>query len=115
MRREEDQVMAEHAAPNNSCQLLLSVSIDSLMVNSTSVYIQSMRLLELQHRCLHPWSVTVGFDGGVSVKRLKYAYLSRSCDTVAVLPAAMHHPSFREEVPPRWCQALGVLLGQPSS
>jgi hypothetical protein len=33
---------------------------------------------------------------------------------VAVLPVAMHHPSFREEVPPRWYQALGVLLGQPS-
>ena len=26
----------------------------------------------------------------------------------------MHHPSFREEVPPRWYQAPGVLLGQPS-
>lgn len=48
------------------------------------------------------------------MKRLEYAYLSRSCDTVEALPAAMHHPSFREEVPPHWYQALGVLLGQPS-
>jgi hypothetical protein len=47
-------------------------------------------------------------------KRLVLAYLSRSCDTVAVLPAAMHHPSFREEVPPRWYQPVGVPLGQPS-
>lgn len=54
------------------------------------------------------------FDGGVSLERLEHAYLSRSCGTVAVLPVVMHHPSFREEVPPRWYQALGVLLGQPS-
>jgi hypothetical protein len=74
-----------------------------------------MRLPALQRRCLRPWSATVWSDGRVSGMRLEYAYLSRSCGTVAVLPAAMHHPSFREEVPPRWCQALGVLLGQPSS
>jgi len=112
MRREEDQVMAEHASPNDSCQLSLSVSITSLLLNNISVYIQSMRLPALQHRCLRPWSVTVRSDGGVSRKYL--TYLSRSCGTEAVLPAGMHHPSFREEVPPRWYQALGVLLGQPS-
>jgi hypothetical protein len=84
------------------------------MVNSTLVYIQSMRLPGLQHRYLHPWSVTVWSGRTVSMKRLEHAYLSRSCDTVEVLPAAMHHPSFRGEVPPRWYQALGVLLGQPS-
>lgn len=73
-----------------------------------------MRLLALQHQCLRPWSVTVRSDRKVPMERLEYAYLSRSCGTVAVLPVAMHHPSFREEVPPRWYQALGVLLGQPS-
>lgn len=48
------------------------------------------------------------------MSRKQLTYLSQSCGTVAVLPAVMHHPSFREEVPPRWYQALGVLLGQPS-
>lgn len=73
-----------------------------------------MRLPELQHQCLLPWSVTVLSDRCVPRQRLRYAYLSRSCGTVAVLPVVMHHPSCREEAPPRWCQALGVLLGQPS-
>ena len=73
-----------------------------------------MRLLALQHRCLRPWSVAVLSDRDVPMERLEDAYLSRNCGTVAVLPVAMHHPSFREEAPPRWYQALGVLLGQPS-
>jgi hypothetical protein len=33
---------------------------------------------------------------------------------MAVPPVAKHLPSFREVVPPRWFQAVGVLLGQPS-
>lgn len=105
--------MTEHASPNDSCQLLSFVSVVSLVLKNTSVYIQSMRLPELQHQCLRPWSATVCSDRVVSVE-FEYAYLSRSCDRVAVLPVVMHHPSFREEVPPRWYQALGVLLGQPS-
>lgn len=79
-----------------------------------SGYIQSTRLLALQHQCLRPWSVAVRSGRDVPMEQLEDAYLSRSCGTVAVLPVAMHHPSFREEVPPRWYQALGVLLGQPS-
>ena len=79
-----------------------------------SGYVQSTRLLALQHQCLRPWSVAARPGRDVPTEQLEDAYRSRSCDTVVVLPVAMHHPSFREEVPPRWYQALGVLLGQPS-
>jgi hypothetical protein len=74
-----------------------------------------MHLPVLRHQCLRSWSVTVRLDGVVSEKRLVFPYLSRSCGTVVVLPVATHLLSYQEEVPPRWYQAVGVLLGQPSS
>jgi hypothetical protein len=49
-----------------------------------------------------------------SGKGREIAYRLRSCGTVAVPPAAKHLPSFREEAPLRWYQAVGAVLGQPS-
>jgi hypothetical protein len=53
-------------------------------------------------------------DGCASGKRRENAYRLRSCGTVAVPPAAKRLPSFREEAPLRWYQAVGILLDQPS-
>jgi hypothetical protein len=73
-----------------------------------------MRLPALQRQCLHSWLVVGRVVEYVSIRRREIAYRSRSCGTVAVPPAAKHLPSFREEAPLRWYQAVGVLLGQPS-
>lgn len=72
-----------------------------------------MRLPALQHQCLHPWLVVGRVINTASSRRLEIAYRSRSCGTVAVPPAEKRLPSFREEAPLRWYQAVGVLLGQP--
>ena len=74
-----------------------------------------MRLPVLQHQCLRPWSVSGQWkDVIASSKQREVSYRLRSCGKEAALPAAKHLPSFREEAPPRWYQAVGVLLGQPS-
>lgn len=51
--------MAEHASPNDGCQLLSFVSISSLSGVFVFMFIQSMRLLALQHQCLRPWLALV--------------------------------------------------------
>lgn len=58
--------------------------------------------------------ISTGGPYGVESKiRQKRAYRLRSCGKAVALPVVKRHPSFREEVPPRWYQAGGVLLGQP--
>jgi hypothetical protein len=93
---EEDQVMAEDRSPNYCCQ-----NPRSCLRNDTSAFVHDQFLVF--HIGLRPR------DG-----MTKVAYRLQSCGRVADPPAVRRLPSFREEAPPRWYQAVGVLLGQPS-